>query len=218
MKKILFIVFSAIFFVACDKHSNNKQFKEQTLLNEDEVFISLIKETNEYLEFLASNLKSNSVDRTKINQQLSELQSKNLPFDNQLEMIDLIYKAKVSTRLKEHMVVFKKNMDYIESNYGNIDQDVLKKEAEEVLNPKITKPSMDINGNPLTILDDSGGDCTWRYFGCSAAATAGAVICHAGCDATALAATAGLGIPACVAACGTLQAWAIVECADRFCK
>lgn len=60
-------------------------------------------------------------------------------------------------------------------------------------------------------------DCSWKYYGCSAAATAGAILCHAGFDTTALATTAGLGIPACVLACGTLQAWAIIECEERFC-
>lgn len=60
-------------------------------------------------------------------------------------------------------------------------------------------------------------DCGWRFYVCSGAATAGAILCHAGCDTTALATTAGLGIPACVAICGTLQVWALVQCTDSYC-
>lgn len=60
--------------------------------------------------------------------------------------------------------------------------------------------------------------CGWRYYLCGAAATVGAILCHAACDGTALATTAGLGIPACVAACGTAQAYALVQCSDTYCK
>ncbi len=56
----------------------------------------------------------------------------------------------------------------------------------------------------------------WRYGLCIAAAVAGSVLCHAGCDTTALATTAGLGIPACVWACGTLQVMASVQCYDSY--
>ena len=60
--------------------------------------------------------------------------------------------------------------------------------------------------------------CDWRYYLCSGASTAGAILCHASCETTALATTAGLGIPACVVACGTLQAFAIVQCSDSYCN
>ena len=59
--------------------------------------------------------------------------------------------------------------------------------------------------------------CGWRYYLCAGAATAGAILCQGGCDTTALAFTAGFGIPACVVLCGTLQVAAIATCADNYC-
>ena len=67
-------------------------------------------------------------------------------------------------------------------------------------------------------VEDVSGGCNWRYYACSSAATAGAILCHAACETTALATTAGLGIPACVALCSAGQAWAIILCADTYCK
>lgn len=43
--------------------------------------------------------------------------------------------------------------------------------------------------------------CSWRYYLCAAAATAGAILCHAACEPTALATTDGLGIYACLLSC-----------------
>lgn len=52
---------------------------------------------------------------------------------------------------------------------------------------------------------------------CIVAPSATAVLCHAACDTTALATTAGLGIPACVLACGLVQVYMSVECMDKHC-
>jgi hypothetical protein len=73
-------------------------------------------------------------------------------------------------------------------------------------------PQTDAGGSELS------GGCGWRYNLCIVAAGAAAVLCHAGCDTTALATTAGLGIPACVWACTTLQVAASVQCYDTYCK
>ncbi len=56
-------------------------------------------------------------------------------------------------------------------------------------------------------------DCGWRFSLCMAAATAGAILCHASC----IGATAGLGTPACVVLCATLEAAAGVVCIDNYC-
>lgn len=65
------------------------------------------------------------------------------------------------------------------------------------------------------MVEDSG--CNWRYYVCMAAATAGAILCHAACDTTALALTAGAGIPACFLLCASLQTYAGIECGDKYC-
>jgi len=61
-------------------------------------------------------------------------------------------------------------------------------------------------------------DCGWRYYLCASAATAGAILCHGTCESSAIATTAGLGIPACVALCSTLEIEAMVQCHDSYCN
>lgn len=56
-------------------------------------------------------------------------------------------------------------------------------------------------------------NCGWRFPLCMAAATSGAILCHAAC----IGGTAGLGTPACILLCGTLQAAAGVACIDNYC-
>ena len=197
--------------VSCTKQDAEKQLKDQNLLNEDETFIAMVNETHDYLKFLASGIRANSLKRDEVNNNLSNLQSKNLSFDEQMREIDGIFKTSVSGRLKSHMIATQQSMQKLESNYGKIDAATMNREVEKVM--ATMAPKTDDN-NTITL---AAADCGWRYYGCSATATAGAILCHAGCDTTALATTAGLGIPACVLACGTLQAWAIVECADKFC-
>jgi hypothetical protein len=72
----------------------------------------------------------------------------------------------------------------------------------------------------MTFVSNGGGvdsPCTWGYGVCIAGATAAAVLCHASCDTTALATTAGLGIPACVGLCATVQTAASLACYKTFC-
>jgi len=219
MKKIihnsLYFVFVTIVILSCSKQSAKHELKDPSLLSEDSVFVGLVSETHEFLAYLAVNMKANSLDPSSLDKQLSELASRNLSFEKQMQEINSIYKANVSLRLKTHMIEFKKKIDIIESNYGRVESALIKKEVDEVMSKKVPIQKMKNNIQAAT---GRIASCGWRYYGCSAAATAGVILCHAGCETTALATTAGLGIPACVAACGTLQAWAIVQCSDTYCQ
>lgn len=183
-----------------------------TKLNEDKPFIELTTKTYEYLLFISNNIKSNSLSLPILQTQLSDLQTKNLPFSEQMARIDVIFKANLSQRLYEYMKVYKNNWEDIKSNYAPISQEILEKECAEVLSNRYQKQQS--LGN---MTQRAARDCGWRYYLCAAAATAGAVACHAACDGTALATTAGLGIPACVALCGTAQAYGLVVCGDSYC-
>jgi hypothetical protein len=196
---------------SCTKQGIEKQLKDQALLNEDETFIAMVHETHDYLKFLGASIKANSLNKDEINTNLSKLQSKNLSFDAQMKEIDGIFKIPVSVRLNSHMIATQKSMQELESNYGKIDAATMNREIEKVM--ATIAPKTD-ESNAITL---AVADCSWKYYGCSAAATAGAILCHAGCDTTALATTAGFGIPACVLACGTLQAWAIIQCEESYC-
>lgn len=202
----------ALLMIACEKQESKIEIKHQSLLNEDKNLIALVEETNEFLNFLATNIKAKNLIQSDFIKKIETLKSDYLPFENQLIQIDLIFKAPVSARLNQHMSIYKNNMAQIVKEYGNLDNSILAKEIDEILT-KILPNQVDNDSKSFSI-----GGCSWKYFGCSAASTAAAMLCHASCDATALATTAGFGIPACVIACGAVQAWLIIECEDKYCK
>jgi len=202
----------ALLMIGCEKQESKIEIKDQSFLNEDKNFIALVAETNEFLNFLATNIKAKNLVQSDFIKQIETLKSDHLSFESQLIQIDLIFKAPVSGRLKQHMSIYKNNMAQILKEYGNLDNSILTKEIDEIL-VKILPNQIDNDSKSYSI-----AGCSWKYFGCSAASTAAAILCHASCDATALATTAGFGIPACVIACGAVQAWLIVECEDKYCN
>jgi len=202
----------ALLMIGCEKQESKIEIKDQSFLNEDKKFIALVAETNEFLNFLATNIKAKNLVQSDFIKQIETLKSDHLSYESQLIQIDLIFKAPVSGRLKQHMSIYKNNMAQILKEYGNLDNTILAKEIDEIL-VKILPNQIDNDSKSFSI-----AGCSWKYFGCSAASTAAAMLCHASCDATALATTAGFGIPACVIACGAVQAWLIVECEDKYCN
>lgn len=202
----------ALLMIGCEKQESKIEIKDQSFLNEDKNFIALVAETNEFLNFLATNIKAKNLVQSDFIKEIETLKSDHLSFESQLIQIDLIFKAPVSGRLKQHMSIYKNNMAQILKEYGNLDNSILTKEIDEIL-VKILPNQIDNDSKSYSI-----AGCSWKYFGCSAASTAAAMLCHASCDATALATTAGFGIPACVIACGAVQAWLIVECEDKYCN
>lgn len=202
----------ALLMIGCEKQESKIEIKDQSFLNEDKKFIALVAETNEFLNFLATNIKAKNLVQSDFIKQIETLKSDHLSYESQLIQIDLIFKAPVSGRLKQHMIIYKNNMAQIIKEYGYLDNTILAKEIDEIL-VKILPNQIDNDSKSFSI-----AGCSWKYFGCSAASTAAAMLCHASCDATALATTAGFGIPACVIACGAVQAWLIVECEDKYCN
>jgi phosphoglycerol transferase MdoB-like AlkP superfamily enzyme len=217
MKNIFFNFFMTaslitLLMIACEKQETKIEIKNQSLLNEDQNFIALVTETNEFLNFLAANIKDKNLNQSDVIQQIDLLKSDHLSLENQMNQIDIIFKAPVSERLKKHLNIYKNNMSQIVKEYGHLDNAIFTKEIEQVLST-ILPNQMDNDTMTFSI-----AGCSWKYFGCSAASTAAAILCHASCDATALATSAGLGIPACVIACGAVQAWLIVECEEKYCN
>jgi len=202
----------ALLMIGCEKQESKIEIKDQSFLNEDKNFIALVLETNEFLNFLATNIKAKNLVQSDFIKKIETLKSDHLTYESQLIQIDLIFKAPVSGRLKQHMIIYKNNMAQIIKEYGYLDNTILAKEIDEIL-VKILPNQIDNDSKSFSI-----AGCSWKYFGCSAASTAAAMLCHASCDATALATTAGFGIPACVIACGAVQAWLIVECEDKYCN
>jgi len=113
------------------------------------------------------------------------------------------------------MKMFNANWNVLKTEYKSITQELLEKECAEVLSNKFGKRK---KYSGIASSEMKASDCGWRYYLCAGAATAGAILCHGACETTAIVTTAGLGIPACILLCGTLQAFAFVQCGDSYCS
>jgi hypothetical protein len=220
MKNTVLIILTFLLF-GCTQKSVVDIPGDPSKLNENKAYIKLTLETNSFLQYLSESAKTNSLNLPDVIKNLNIIKSKNLSFENQMIEIDRIYKSNVSTRLLKHMKIYSETWPEINKSYKNISLEILETEASEVLydnlqsnaQNQIISYSVDKN-----IKANRANDCGWRYSLCVGAATAGAILCHAGCETTALVATAGLGIPICVLACGTLQAYAGLECYEHYCE
>ena len=212
----LIIIFFAV-FIGCSKNNSNTGFKDPVQLSEDDAFIELTTETFNFIVSMEKMVKEKSLTLSELQTSISLLQNENLSFDDQMTSLNTLFKGNISTRLLSHMKVYNINWKSIQLIYKPITAEILEKECAEVLATKLVDPK---TLQSLTAMKApvSGSGCGWRYYLCAGAATSGAIICHAGCDATALAATAGLGIPACVVLCGIIQVAGLTQCYDGFCK
>lgn len=204
-------VITISFLFGCLQKSEINAPADAKKLNENKMFIKLVLETSSFLEFLSQTAKTNSLNMTDVSNKLNDVREKNLSYEDQMIEINRLFKSSVSFRLIKHMKTYKETWPLLLKTYKNISSEVLISEAAEVIYESRYSSENNIRATAMV-------DCGWRYSLCIAAATMGAIICHAGCDTTALATTAGLGIPACIAACGTLQVFAGVQCYDNYCK
>lgn len=208
------IIFTNL-FLGCKKNTEQTKLKNPTELSEDEQFVKLTIETYDYLLFISHTIKKNNLTLVELQTQLSAIRNTQMSYSDQLSSIDKAFQSRVSDKIEMHIKTYNSIWISLKSQYQNITQEVFANECAEVIK-KHNEKHVNRNNDLSAML--AADDCGWRYYLCSGAATAGAILCHAGCDTTALATTAGLGIPVCVAACGTLQAYAIVQCADSYCK
>lgn len=210
MKKLVFgLVATVIFSFNSHAKSLNKFGNENYLANEKQViplnenkdFIDLVLETENFNNFLYETIKKNSLETDSITSQMTALLNQDLSYENQIIEINKIFKSDVSKELTSNIKLFSEKFENLSKEYDMRDEKLVK-DAYGIVLVQLIENNMLARG--------------WRYNLCIVAAGAGAVLCHAACDTTALATTAGLGIPACVALCGTLQVAASVQCWDNY--
>lgn len=217
MKKVILII-TTLMFISCSTENNTEKENISSLkdsksdvftqqqLSEDSNFIELVVEMESFKNYAKGIIENNNLDINNVQSELNSLNAENLDYETQIKKINFILKTDVSIRYAEHYKIFNRNWSVINKNYPNIEVQNLEEAYHNVL------AKTDAGGGELS------GGCGWRYNLCIVAVGAGAVLCHAGCDTTALATTAGLGIPACIWLCTTIQVAASVECYDTHCK
>lgn len=213
----LIVVFSVI-IIGCKKESQKSiTYEDPSKLSEDKVFIKLTFATNGFLVSLADHINRNTIKKMDLLSSLHKMESKHLDYNQQLIELNNIFKGDAATIFTNFYQTTSSLWDNIKKRYASIPNEMLEKECLEVLSNRSSTESDDLIKNKRSYMEKEEGGCGWRYYLCASAATAGAILCHAACEGSAIAVTAGMGIPACLVACGTLQAYAITECADKYC-
>ncbi len=181
---------------------NRKAINSDELSNDPD-FIKLVFEMDTFNNYLKEVISDNTLTSSNVQYSLNELQNKNLSYEVQLNQINSIFNTPISDRLVSHMNNFSVERKTLSNKYNNLNEKVL---SDSYI--KVKEKEMNVNYA-------SKG---WRYKLCLSVAFAGAVLCHAGCNTTALATTAGLGIPACIALCGIIQVGLSADCYDNYNK
>jgi hypothetical protein len=203
MKKL---VFGLIATVVMGFVGNAQDKDLVNLLSKDKNFILIVDESIEFNQFLNQTIEKNSLSIKDLQLNLSELKIDDDNINSNSKKINEIFKSNVSEKLVEHNEIYFTNLKILNEKYKELSEKTLKLAFENVIKTRA--------GDPENIVF---GKCGWRYNLCLAADFAATAVCHAGCNTTALATTAGLGIPACVWACGTMMVFLGVQCYDNYC-
>lgn len=201
----IFIFLTTALILSCNEKPLDKEKISITAekLAQNENFLNISNEMNSYSQFIIEKIKNNKLPPSEIFYKIDSISNSGLSNNEQITQLSLLLETDVSERIKQNDIIIDFNWKMLDSEFDN-------------LNLELLTDAFNFSKKNQTY-SRVKGSCGWRYSVCLGAAYAGAVLCHAGCDTTALATTAGLGIPACVAACGTLQIFASVQCYDSYC-
>jgi hypothetical protein len=101
-------------------------------LSEDRVFIYLVTETYNYLKFITVILKEKKLKQSLVLSNLSELRDRNLPYAEQMEIIDDIFKSHVSQRLEKYLKTHEALWISLQLLYEPLSQEILTTDCAEV--------------------------------------------------------------------------------------
>jgi hypothetical protein len=204
--QIFILVFSvSTFLVSCSNESVEQEKVSATadVLSQNKNFLNISSEMLNYSQFIKETIKNNKLSSSEVTNRIDIILNSDLSSEEQISELSTLLETDLNERIKENARIIDSNWKILNSEFNNLDEQLLTDTFNYGLN---------LDNQTL-----ARGDCGWRYSLCLGGAFSGAVLCHAGCDTTALALTAGLGIPACVALCGTLQVFASVQCYDSYC-
>lgn len=198
-----------LFVLGCNRENDDQEMlpltQERTFISAKNLsldinFLNIANEMQSYSQFLEEKIDNHNIPSKELKVKLEAILYGDLSSEEQIMKLNLLFDTNFGERILENAKIVNSNFRIINDKYNNINEGML---------TSAFNYSFKVNQND---------GCSWRYYACLSAAYAGAVLCHAGCDTTALATTAGLGIPACIALCGTLQVYASVQCLDTYCK
>lgn len=124
-----------------------------------------------------------------------------IPFAKSNDEIKAIFGEEDYNRIQNWSIQSDALLNRIENKYGELDLEIVKEQAIQVL-----------SRNDGVSLSTTAIACDKQYYTCMANVFATAVICHASCVSTTIAA------PVCLALCITIEIYQGIDCADKWCN
>jgi alanyl-tRNA synthetase len=204
-KNSLFICTLLLISYSCSNEdiNNNKENVSAEKLSTDKNFKAVIQEMSSYNSYLSNLINNKELRTSELIPQINTIINNEKTTEEQINMLNQLLDTDITDRLVDNSTIIISNLTTLNAKYSNLNQELI----ENAINLQFKKENQNVLNQ----------GCGWRYSVCLGAAYSAAILCHAGCDTTALATTAGLGIPACIALCGTLQVFASVQCYDTYC-
>lgn len=218
MKRINLISTSFFVFIclsACKKSESTiiSQFPNIESLSNDTCFNKMINNEIELRNRLESICLEKNLNSDELNFKIKSIIEKS---DNLIELKNNLNKN-FDNDFYEFLFNFKsqyvQNWDILNKKYTSIKDIDIKEASILYFNRKLTF----LNENKIksnSFKANLKNQCSWGYDLCIAGVTAGAILCHAGC----IGGSAGLGTPACVILCGTMQVAAGAQCMNSYCN
>lgn len=226
MKKIILtsitsILVLSLIIIGCKKSAKSEA--NINTLHQDVNFVSLVEQTKEIIEQTANKIKAEKLSSDELVKQINIVSGKNISLQN--KTICCLFGNDLYAKFLQYNSSFSINWNTIKEKYGsqlteaNIEKECLIyfKERKALLNIRNLNTISTNSYTPFVAGGEVDSPCSWGYYVCIAGAAAAAIICHGSCEGSAIALTAGLGIPACVALCVTIQSAASLACWQSFC-
>ena len=221
MRKILcsFITgFFIIFIISCTKTKTDQvQLNSAIQLTTDSNFIQLLKTQISLGDFLKNATINSGYSIEELKNKALYIKNQKLTMNEEKNQIEKLLGEGANNYIKSYDDDFKKSWDKLNQKYNNISVNKIEEAFNIIFSQKeginiLPSKQQKIATNSTTKVSKVDG-CGYKYYLCIAAATSTAILCHAAC----ITGTAGLGAPACVVLCGSIQVSAGIYCNDTYC-
>ena len=212
----LVLVCSTLF--SCTKNEFEQPAVNSVSLSQDSSFIEIVHQEKELTNFITHLAVTKGLTIIQLKNKLALLHDKDLNSTNGDSLVNDYLGTENINYLNTITNIYYSNWKSLNNRYNyislqQIDTAVKQLYSSEYNISLVSTGIVDRIAMNALIEVNKVNDCGWKYALCMAAATAVGITCHVSC----IGGTAGIGTPACVLLCGTLETAAGVACIDNYC-
>lgn len=215
---VLSLIFAILVLSSCSKkidENGSSDFEIKTdQVSKDNSFKSIIELENNLSDEIKKVMLSKNMSKDDfliLVEKIKNNSRTDLDFKNKLEENNMPELYNIMNKFKSS---FNEHWGLLEKKYNRLSSNVINVASNKYFENNQFKKIYSVNKKAFSINNDNiARACGWGYSLCLAGATAGAILCHAGC----IGGTAGLGAPVCVVLCGTIQVSVGAACMSSYC-